>query len=352
LGSAGFLSIGDGVDRIDVRSGRSIWGATPRCKKQDDGRPGEPSYVQIIGGMAYVGCRGGELLAVRASDGRTLATALPAFVDNYDQVISLGKNALGVGGSASGAYMYRQSAILRPRTLARVAVFLPNMRILGSHDGNAVVDDDGAGSQGRHTDSSPGTIDFVSLRTGEAVDFAILHPYAQPLPSDRDDPLSETAFQIGDALYVPTHTALFAYNLDHLNRQPKILYDDLADVPVPPDGRYLTIKEGTPGHVRKTSILDAGADMRSIWSENDNAGFTSHQTQTDTLRIPQNGRTYAIVVDRGCRLAAKSASDAFMGCNGAGVPSNAHLGAPATPLVVGRNTLTPQTIAIYKLQNH
>lgn len=349
LGAPGFLAIGDRVERIDVQSGRSRWSAMPRCPKSIDGRTGELSYVAIIGGVAYVGCRGGALLAARASSGQTLATARPMYLDGYDQIVALGNDALGIGGSASGAYLHRQSAIVRQRTLSRIAVFQPNMRILGVHRGDAVVDDGCCATP--HSDSSPGTIDFVSLRTGEATAFAILHPYSQPLPRDRDLPLSETAFQVGDTLYVPTHTALFAYNLNHLDRQPQLLYDDLADVPMPPAGRYLTVREGAPGHVSKTSILDTAVGMRTIWTDHGDVAFTSQQAQTTTLHVPQNGRAYPIIVDRGCTLAAQSATYAFMVCETPSVPTTANLGPLATPLTIGTITLTPETIAIYKLKN-
>lgn len=346
LGSPGFLAIGNSVDRIDVHSGRSLWSAMPRCAKGGKGSSTEPSYVALITGMAYIGCRAGEILAVQSSNGRVLAAAHPIRVGSYAQIVPLGHDALGVGGIAGGAYLHHQSAIVSQRSLSLISAFGPDVRILGMHHGDAVIED--ACCEGRHSDSSPSTIDLISLKSGEAVSSAILHPYLQPLPRDRDQPLSGTSFQVGDTLYVPTHTALFAYDLDHLNEQPRTLYSDLANVPMLTDARYLTIEEGTPRDVRSSTILDVRANMRPIWTETGNPLQMPQQTARRTQLILQDGRAFSLTVDRGCMLNAQSASYAFMVCVAPTVPSSADLGTP-TPTFPGPNARVPETIAIYKL---
>lgn len=349
LGAPGFLAIGNSVDRIDVHSGRSLWSAMPRCAKGGNGSSTEPSYVALITGMAYIGCRAGEILAVQSSNGRVLAAAHPIRVDSYAQIVPLGHDALGVGGIAGGAYLHHQSAIVSQRSLSLISAFGPDLRILGMHHGDAVIED--ACCEGRHSDSSPSTIDLISLKSGETVSSAILHPYLQPLPRDRDQPLSGMSFQVGDALYVPTHTALFAYDLGHLNEQPRTLYNDLANVPMLTDARYLTIEEGTPGDVRSSTILDVRTNMRPIWTEKGNPLQIPQQTVTRTQLILRDGRAFSLTVDRGCMLNAQSASYAFMVCVAPTVPSNAHLGTPA-PIASGPSAPIPETIAVYRLPSH
>lgn len=104
-GTAHLISDGSNVELVEARTGATQWQSKSVCPA-----PSDPTYATRIGSTVYVGCGGGALAALRESNGHTLARAHPAYLDDYDQIVALGDHALGVGGKASGAYMYRQSA--------------------------------------------------------------------------------------------------------------------------------------------------------------------------------------------------------------------------------------------------
>ena len=175
-GSSPYLAVGAVVEHIDARTGRTIWRSAPLCgktataPKNADFQPPAvalPTYAATIGTSLYVGCNGGKIFALHLSSGRVFSSAYPAYLDNYDQIVSLGHDALGIGGEASGAYMYRQSAIVRSDSLAPIIVFGPGHRVIGARDGNAIVSDECC--QGSHSDSWPANVEQISVPSGGTV---------------------------------------------------------------------------------------------------------------------------------------------------------------------------------------
>ncbi len=339
-GSPAFLAVGTSVEHVDERTGRAMWRSVPLCV--------DPGTVAAIGNAVFVGCGGGKLLALRLSTGRVFAAAHPTQVDTYDQIVPLGRDALGIGGEASGAFLFRQSAIVTRGTLATFAALERDTRIIGERGGNAVVAE--TCCLGRHSDSSPADIEFVSLDTGKTVSAVSLHPYENPPPPDRDVPGAGIVLAVGSTLYVATHSALFAYDLGNLGRQPRTLYADLADEPMITAGRYLWIKEGTPGNVRRVAYLDAYAGMRVIWSGTGGEFTTVHMYSPGEMErrfIFSKGRVRLVMVDGSCTVQASSANYAFTICRNSDIASRVRLGSPGKPVTRGQKTLSPGAIAVY-----
>jgi hypothetical protein len=307
-----------------------------------------PTYAAIIGSSLYIGCNGGKIFALHLSNGRVFASAYPVYVDDYDQIVSLGHNALAIGGKASGAFMFHQSAIVKSDTLSAIAVFRPDRRIIGARDGSALVEDTCCWAS--HSDSWPANIAFVSLSSGELASNVRLHPYQTALPRDRDLPGAGVLLAVGNSLYVGTRSALFVYDLKHLDARPRVLYADLVDRPMIIDGRYLSIQRGAPGRARSVAVLDTQGGIRVIASDTVSAEPTTYSTgSTRQELLISHGRVRRVTVDASCMLSASSETYAFMVCRNVMIASHAHLGAPAKAVTFGPNTLLPQSIAVYSI---
>lgn len=188
----------------------------------------------------------------------------------------------------------------------------------------------------------------MSLATGETIASISLHPYRNPLPPENDLPGPGLVLVSNGTLYVATHSALFAYKLNALGNRPRTLYSDLADLPMLIDGRYVSIREGTPRNVRRAAILDAHNRMRTIWSDTNGPFFpTFPRGPTQELLSVFNGRARSLTVDASCGIGAMSERYAFMACGNLDIASNAHLGAPPKALKSARGTLLPVSIAVY-----
>ncbi len=352
-GSSPYLAVGAVVERVDARTGRTIWRSPPLCgktataPKNTDFEPPAaalPTYAATIGASLYVGCNGGKIFALRVSNGRVFASAYPAYLDNYDQIVSLGHDALGIGGGASGAYMYRQSAIVRSDSLIPIVVFGPGHRIIGARDKNAIVSDECC--RGSHSDSWPANVEQISIPSGETVSDVSLHPYSHPPPPDHDRPGPGLMLAVGDDLYVATHSALFRYDLGSLGAAPRTLYGDLIDLPSISDQRYLTIEEGTPGNVRSVALLDVDNDMRVIRrTDGSQPAYSSGSTRE--LLTFSGGRVRPVVVDASCDLIASSEIFALTVCTNLQIASRAQLGGPARVESLGPRTANPGLIAVY-----
>ena len=354
-GSPVFLAVGKAVERVDARSGRVLWRSKPLCgqtatvPENTDFTPPAvalPTYAAAIRRSVYIGCNGGKIFALHLSSGRVLASAYPAYLDKYDQIVALGNNALGIGGTASGAYMYRQSAIVKEGTLATVAPLGFDARIIGTYDQDAVIEN--TCCLGRHSDSWPADLEFVSLESGEVVSSASLHPYQTPLPRDNDLAGPGVALTAGDTLYVATHSRLLAYDLSNLDARPRVVYSDVVGVPTVIDDRYFLVERGKPGAVRSNAILDAYDGLRVIWSDVVSASpaTSSNESTRQELLIFQ-GRVRPVTVDASCMRSASNEAYAFTVCRSGNIASYTHLGKSAKPIAFGPNTLLPQSIAVY-----
>jgi hypothetical protein len=332
-----------------------IWRSAPLCGKTSAGPKGAdfqpptvalPTYAAAIGSSLYIGCNGGKIFALHIASGRVFASAYPAYVDEYDQIVSLGHDTLGVGGEGGGAFLARRSAIVKADTLSTVVALGPDQRILGAGHGNVVVDD--ACCQGRHSDSWPADIQLVSLASGKIVFKAHLHPYRQPLPPSSDLPGPGLTIAVGDSLYTATHSGLFAYDLKNLERAPRVMYADLANLPTVIDRRYLSIQIGAPRDVRQIAVLDMYHGMRVIWTKNTTpprVGEPHSRTRQQLLLF--DGHAHAVIVDASCTISASSGIYTFMVCRNADIVSHAHLGSPPTFIGSGRNMMIPEAIAVY-----
>jgi outer membrane protein assembly factor BamB len=356
-GSSLFLAVGTTVEHVNARTGREIWRSAPLCgktaiaPKSANFQPPAvalPTYAAAIGKSLYVGCNGGKIFALRLSDGHLFASAYPAYLDNYDQIVSLGHGALGIGGGASGAYMYRQSAIVRRDTLSTIVVFGPGHRIIAAGDGAAIVADECC--RGAHDDSWPANIERVSLASGETESEVSLRPYPHPLPPDHDRPGPGLVLAVRNDLYVATHSALFLYDLRDLRARPRVLYEDLVDLPSMTDQRYLTVEEGKPGSVKRVAVLDAYNGMRVIRSSTTSGSQPSYSPgSTRELLIFSGGYIRPVTVDASCSLAASSDKYAFTVCTSLDITARAQLGGPARSASVGERTENPESIAVYAL---
>lgn len=365
-GSPLLLAAGTAVANVDARTGRAIWRSVPLCAASSSAPPKHtgldvefglpihpspppavavPTYAATIGKTLYVGCNGGKISALRLSNGHVLASAHPIRLDDYDQIVPLGHGALGIGGEASGAYMARQSAIVKRDTLATIIVFGPGHRIIGTRSGDAVVAD--VCCQGAHSDSWPADIERVSLTSGETISEVSLHPYPHPLPPDSDLPGPGVVLAVGNTLYVATHSALFAYDLTNLRVRPRILYGDLADLPMLIDGRYLSIREGEPRDVRRVALLDAYSGMRVVRSTR----FRATYTQQATLQLLNfsGSRVRSVTVDGSCTHAAFSERYVFVTCRNLRIASRAHLGGSPKAASFALTTEIPESIAVYAM---
>jgi hypothetical protein len=354
-GSSSYLAVGAVVERVDARTGRTIWRSAPLCgkiaipAKNTDFQPPAvafPTYTATIGTSLFVGCNGGKIFALHLSNGRVFASAYPTYLDNYDQIVSLGHDALGIGGEASGAYMYRQSAIVRSDSLSPIVVFGPGHRIIGARDGNAIVSDECC--QGSHSDSWPANVELISIPSGGIISDVSLHPYSHPPSPDQDRPGPGILLAVGDDLYVATHSALFLYDLRNLRARPRTLYADLIDLPTVSDQRYLTIEEGTPGSVRSVAVLDADDDMQVIRRTNGSQPAYSSGSTRQLLTF-SDGHIRPVDIDASCNVIASSESYAFTVCTNLHVPSRAQLGGPARFESLGPRTANPGLIAVYAL---
>ncbi len=322
-GSQLFLVVGSTIELLDARTGASKWRSAPLCRVPRK----VPSYTTILGTRLYVGCTGGEIFALAPSTGHVLASARPVILDNYDQMIRLGRNTMGIAGKASGAFMFRRSAIVNRDTLSTVVAFSPDVSFIGVRNGEALVAD--TCCQGLHSDTWPATIERVSLANGNITSNTSLHPYGQPLPLDKDQPGPGKLLLVGHSLYVATHSALFAYDLADLRARPRILYDDMLDLPQIIDNRYLLVRMGEKGVQRRVALLDARADMRELWSTSTSAwmpsGFwTPRQGPSLSLETSVNGRRVAKIIslhnwqelqiDGDCQLSISSSRYALTYC--------------------------------------
>lgn len=346
-----FLAAGSAVERIDERTGRTIWRSAPLC----DGT-GVPSYAVNIGKRLDVGCTGGQLAALDLAAGRLLASASPMKLDEYDQIVPLGNGRLGIGGKASGAFMYRQSAIVRSDTLSSVVVFRPDHRILGVRGGDVLVDD--ACCQGTKSDSWPGDIERVSLASGATIATVSLHPYPHALSPDSDLPGPGTMLAVGNDVYVGTHSALFVYDLANLNARPRMLYGNLANyVPVIANDRYLFLELG-PSDAQQTVLLDGYANARVTWRDTGRWGLrdqrgsvlqiVQYATGVSSLLLP--GVTPRVLrVDPSCAIEASNESFVFLACRNLEIASQQHLGSVPKCITIGQSSACPESIAVYAL---
>jgi hypothetical protein len=267
-GSPLFLAVDNGVERVIPRTGVVVWRSNMHCEKS-----ASPSYVAVSGNTVYVGCQGGALFSLSALSGRVVAHSNPAMVDNYDQIIPLGKEMIGVSGPASGGRMYRQSAIVNRTTLSTLVKFLPDVSILGERNGDVFLSD--ICCLGRNTDSSPAAIERVSLRTGALVSSVRLHPYSRKLPPENDLPGAGPVRLIGDQLYVATSTTLFVYNLSRLDA-PRVLYDYLAGRASFIADRYAFIQMRPIATTTRVALVDLSKPTpRIIWSDTSGGWFMS-----------------------------------------------------------------------------
>jgi outer membrane protein assembly factor BamB len=346
-----FLAAGSAVERIDERTGRTIWRSAPLCNGT-----GVPSYAVSIGKRLYVGCTGGELAALDLTAGRLLASASPMKLDEYDQIVPLGNGRLGIGGKASGAFMHRQSAIVRSDTLSSVVVFGPDHRILGVRDGVVLVDDACCG--GTKSDSWPGVVKRVSLVSGATISTVSLHPYQHALSPDSDLPGPGTILTVGNNVYVGTHSALFVYDLANLNARPRMLYDNLANyLPVIANDRYLFLELG-PSDSQQTVLLDGYANARAIWREAGRWGLRDQRgsvlqiiqyaTGVSSLLSP-SVTPRVLPVDPSCAIEASNESFAFLSCRNLEVASKQRLGSVPKCITIGQSSACPESIAVYAL---
>lgn len=362
-GSPLFLAASATVESVDARTGRTIWRSVPVCAESrhirqkhtgldvEFGLPTRPSpqpalalptYAAKVGKTLYVGCHGGRISALRLSDGHVVAHAHPLRLNDYDQIVLLGHGALGISGEASGAYMARQSAIVKRDTLATIIVFGPGHRIIGTRNGEAIVAN--VCCQGAHSDSWPADIERVSLTSGKTISESSLHPYPHPLPPDSDFPGPGVIFAVGNTLYVATHSALFAYDLTNLRGGPHMLYGDLANLPMLIDGRYLSIREGKPRDVRRVALLDAYNGMRVVRS----ARFRATYKQQAMLQLLNFSgvRVRPITVDGSCTHATFSKNYVFVACRSLHIAARTHLGRP--PRAAGAKEI-PESVAVYAM---
>lgn len=347
-GSPSFLAAGESVEHVDTHSGRVIWRTEPLCSGPYAWMH-SPTYAATIESSAYIGCTGGKIVRLRLSDGHVLASAHPAYLDGYDQIVSLGRDALGIGGWADGAYLHRQSAIVKRDTLSAIVILGPDQHILGEWKRDALIEN--ACCQGAHSDSWPADIALVSLKSGETIGAVSLHPYVHRLPPDRDLPGPGALLAVRNILYVGTHTALFAYDLENLNRRPRTLYADLTNLPMILDDRYFTIEKQEPGGVRNSEVLDAYDGMRVIHNgpaPTPGPMYVKGSTRRFFLFIDGNARS--AIIDASCALSAGNEDYVFMLCNNVDIASHAHLGGPPKSITLkGSGTMLPQSIATYTL---
>ncbi len=295
-GSPLFLVVGTAIERVDARTGAVKWRSASLCRVLRM----MPTYTAHIGNKLYVGCTGGEIFALAPSTGHILASARPMALDNYDQMIRLGRNTMGIAGKASGAFTFRRSAIVKRDTLSTIVAFRPDRSIIGVRNGEALIDD--TCCEGRHSDSWPATIERVSLSSGKTMSRVDLHPYSHPLPLNQDLPGPGTVLVVGNRLYVATSSALFVYDLAHLHARPRMLYDNLMGLPLVIDNRYFLVRKGANGVERWAALLDAHANMRELWSDNTGAwipteAWESPQEPILSLEAYINGKRTAKIIN-------------------------------------------------------
>lgn len=342
-GAASFLTEENRVERVAARTGRVLWKSAALCTNPD----GPPTFGTAIGATLYAGCGGGKIFALRESDGGMYASASPVVLDDYDQIVALGDGDLAVSGIASGAMMYRQSAILKRNSLSTVTVLDRDQSIVGEYRGDIVIAD--TCCQGGHTDASPAGIELLSPATMKADASAGLHPYGNGTPPGADRPGGGLAVVAGDTLYIGTHRALFAYRLAHLHAQPRVVYAHLLDLPTQLTKRYLSIAEPLSDNRIKVSVLDTYNGLRVISATTlpaddpqDARAVTRQQ-----LLLSESGPVRTATVDGSCRLGASDERHAFMWCANTELASHLRLGSQAMPLTAGTSTLLPQSIAVY-----
>lgn len=350
-GSTPLLAIGAALERVNARTGSVLWRSPNACPQKT------PTFASAVNGRLYVGCRGGRVVSIDPLTGRVLASVLPAPLDDYDQMVSLGHGRLGVSGTASGAYSYRQSAILDSQTLAVVIAFPPDRRIVGARDGKAIIDD--ACCQGDLSDSSPAAIEHVSLASGETVSSVSLEPYGNELPSDRDLPGPGVVVAAGNHLYLATHWALFDYDLSNLEAKPRTLYANLVDLPTLVNWHYLLLRTGDGTAVRRSLLLNSQNGMRVLWSADggwqpsgsgdDAIGLTRDAGDPSSILLPLSGAD-PISVDPSCRLSTSGGAYAFVTCRNVRVPSARRLDTVPRCLTSGASSVCPGAVAAYALK--
>lgn len=344
-GFPSFLAVGEAVERVDVPTGRIIWRSVQLCTSSPYAWMHKPTYIAMTQGSAYVGCSGGRIVGLRLSDGHVFAAAHPALTDGYDQIISLGHGALGIGGWGDGAHMQLQSAIVKRDTLATVLA-LHDERILGAWHGRALVE-----RYDWTTDSALADIALVSLTSGRTLHAANLHPYAHPPPADRDFSEPVVVLPVGNTLYVGTHSALFAYDLRNLDAQPRILYEHLANPPTILDDRYFSIERANPSGVASNVVLDAYRGMRMIYSGTIPTAEPVY-VKGSTRRLLRfiDGGVRSANIDASCTLSASDESYVFMTCGNVDIAARAHVSGPTKPITLkGGGTMFPGSIAVYAL---
>lgn len=311
------LALGRVVARVDARSGRVRWRSQAICPAH-----AQPTIAAHIGVRLFVGCTGGTLAALDPATGRRIASAQPAALDAYDRIFALDRTTIGLEGSASGAYLYRQSAIVRAATLAPIVALGPDLLLLGSRGERAFIDD--VCCQGLPSDSAPGTLVERSLASGASLASVPLHPYAHALAPDRDLPGAGPALLVDRALYVATHDALFAYSLDAVTAPPALAYGGLAATPEVLDGRYLLLQRPHAGML-ETSLVDPHDRMRTVWradgrwrifvSVGSAAQLVSDASPPSSVVVSATTGASAPIAD-GCQLLAADGSNAFVACLG------------------------------------
>jgi hypothetical protein len=255
-----FLHAGSALELVDATTGAPRWRSSALCAAPT----AIPTFASVIRNSVYAGCDGGEIFKLRLSDGRVLAAALPADVDDYDRVIPLTARAIGVSGKASSGMTYRQSAILNAATLKPIVVFKPDRYLVGTRGSAALVFN--ACCAGRRDQLAPGSLDVVSLRTGRTVDTTQLAP--NPSAGAGSGSGAGVPFLAGTRLFVATRNALLVYDVNHPNSAPHVLYSGLAEAPALVANRYFFVREGSGVNVRKVALVDALADPAvESWSD-------------------------------------------------------------------------------------
>ena len=317
-GSPLFLTDGQNLDRVDIRSGRVLWQSPQPCP-QDTQRP---SYLKVIGASVYLGCAGGDLFRLDLTSGRVLAHQNSIEVDSYQKIEPLPHGTLGVTGYASIG-MFARSAILHAQTLAPIApmqMFTPDLQILGIYKDEAILAD--VCCRGTPDSNSPGSISAVSLKNAAVIWSAAIHPYHPALPLSDALPGAGVFVLAGDRLYVGTRTALFVYRIGDLHaigeKAPRReLYADLRDRPQLYEDRYLGISEGKGPDIRRSAIFDT-VTGRELWSDASRPWSAPPPTlQTHTIAemysVSNETRAFALMrlsdgkmlrIDTGCYLQA------------------------------------------------
>ena len=339
VGSTDYLVAGPRVERIDPLTGRSLWRSRALCSHGSE----SATYVASRKRTTYVGCAGGALFSLRSSTGQVIAVAHPTRVDSYDEMLFLGSGSMSVSGIASGAFLFRQSAILRDGSLAPVAALGRDAHVIGEWSGNAVVYD--ACCQGTPSDASPGVVRFISLASGREVNAEVLRPYGSVTPTV-DRPGAGIMVEDSGKLYLATHSAIFAYRLDDVKQPPQLVWHDLTMLPTLIDRRYLGITYQSRGAL-ETGVLDTENALHIISRQ---ISIPQKMSPTLSLQVVASGKLHDLVLDRGCMVSAHTSASALAVCRNPNVPALNHIAGTSRPLSWGRNNvLLPVSIALYAL---